>query len=151
MIKERCGLVAQDSKISLQENQNVLNAPVPVQVKEKINYFSQIQVASIKSFNDKMDEVTALVTVCRQEFQLAPTFETVDRGPDFQARVRFETHCKFSQQIIATCAGPNKKLSKSIVAKLGLFKTAPNVYSAIFGQEAPPDDITDLASHKLAQ
>lgn len=93
-----------------------------------------------------MDEISVLMTFCKQAFQLAPTFDTVDRGPEFLARSRFETHCKFSQHVIATCAGPNKKVSKSIVAKLALSKTAPNVYASMFGQEVPPEDITDTVA-----
>jgi hypothetical protein len=52
--------------------------------------------------------------------------------------------------VIATCAGPNKKVSKSIVAKLCLHKTAPNVYTAMFGDEAPPEDITDVVVQNQA-
>ena len=100
-------------------------------------------MSEVKGLNENMDQITALVTVCKQAFQLSPCFETEDKGPDSQARVRFETKCKFSQHVIATCAGPNKKESKSIVAKLALFKACPNVYASIFGQEIPPEDLTD--------
>jgi hypothetical protein len=112
--------------------------PKPVRV-----FVSQVQMCDIKGLNENMDGVSCLMTVCREQFQLAPNFVTTDGGAEQQSRVRFTTACKFDTQIIATCCGQNKKESKGFVAKLALFKVAPIVYRSIFGDEAPPEDSTD--------
>lgn len=90
-----------------------------------------------------MDAVSCLMAVCREEFQLAPSFETTDKGIESHQRVRFSTTCKFAADIIATCSGQNKKETKAFVAKLALYKVAPVIYQAIFGEEVPPEDSTD--------
>ncbi len=52
--------------------------PKPMQVK-----ITQKQMCEIKGLHENMDAVSCLMTVCREEFQLAPFFETTDKGFDF--------------------------------------------------------------------
>ena len=111
----------------------------------QVTYISKAQLSDIKGCHGNMDQVSALMTVCREEFQLQPSFDTEDKGAEYQQRIRFLTSCKFGQQLIATCCGQNKKESKALVAKLALFKVAPNIYTGIFGDEAPPDDLVKSA------
>ena len=123
-----------------EEKKNPEQRPVP----EK-SYLTQKVIGDIKGLHSNMDTISALMTVCREEFQLQPQFDIQDEGPEAHSRTRFKAICKFGLSSVATCAGQSKKEAKAAAAKLALFKAAPNIYNAIYPDDAPPADLTEAA------
>ena len=100
------------------------------------------RMSDFKQIKSSTDQVSALMHLTREEFQLEAAFEWKENN-QANARHRFSCTVLFNQQSICCCAGQNKQESKKLAAKLAMFKVAPNLYQDLFDDERPPNDQLD--------
>ena len=92
------------------------------------------------------DQVSALMIISKQCFQLEPEFRHCEQTSEHNNRNRFKCTVSFLGCPIVAALGQNKAESKRVVAKLALWQVAPGIFEELFEGERPPIDVLEIAS-----
>ena len=93
-------------------------------------YITDKRLVDLRGIKSDTDQVSALVHMCKQAFQLEPTFDWEELPG--QSRFKFKANVKFHGTSICCCRGQNKAEAKKAGAKLALHRVAPKLYIDLF-------------------
>jgi hypothetical protein len=113
-------------------------------------YFTKKKYTEVKGVNKQTEQISVLVSICTQEFQLTPEFlfEKIDQG-------RFQHLCKIRFQgiLISEGKGHNKGESKKDASVNAIKVVAPNIFKELFAEHSSnvaEENIPKEPPHKKA-
>lgn len=97
-------------------------------------------MSDFKNIKQSTDQVSALMFVASQVFQLEPSFAFTQLSKDAHARDKFLCTVKLLDCDVAASLGQNKPDSKRNAARCALHKVAPRIYDELFEGVQPPEN-----------
>eukprot|EP00347_Sterkiella_histriomuscorum_P005806 403355199 len=111
-------------------------------------YVTDKKLNQIKGCTRTTEQISLLMQICQQIFQLSPSFQYKDIN---EGREKFLCMIDFQGIPISSGKGHNKSESKKTAAQNALKVIAPKVYKEVFGEDPTPSSNSPLPKSQSLQ